>query len=307
MIKNLDYYYKNALSINDFLEKYYGRTDFRDKKLVHENVKSLFSDIKRVTFEDIVKNPELVYTGKVVLVRDCNNKCIPYITGYELINNGLDDRERLIVELVSAIDKIIQDYKNSLIILENNDSISSNVIGSMSQKIDIIDDELVKLNNSGGILIKNLDHIYTFEYLITKLMNLNLVSYSQNKDSANDLSKEKDIIAINITNQGRVYITYNGSTSEKLNLIDIRNFLLKSYYPRQEESMINYELTNSDLEFLMDYELEQLEKKYRRERNGKMYFKVKLELHKRHVIEKKENKKYRREKEKVKLKKMEEE
>lgn len=306
MIKNLNYYYKNALSLNEFLEKFYGRTDFRDKKLVHENVKTLFPDIKRGSYEDIVKNPKLVYTGKVVLVRDYNNICIPYYTGYELKNDGLDDRERLIVELVSAIDKIIQDYKQSLIILENNDSISSNIIGSTSQEIDIIDDEIVKINNEGGILIKNPDDIYTFEYIITKLMNLNLVSYSQNKESASDLSKEKDIIAINITNSGRVYITYNGNTSEKLNLIDIRNFLLRSYYPKQEQQ-VDYEITSSDLEYLMDYELEQLEKKYKREKNGKMYLKVKFELHKRRVAKKKVNKRYRQEKQKVRIKKMEEE
>ena len=239
-------------------------------------------------------------------MRDCNNKCIPYLTGYELIESGLDDREKLIVELVSAIDKIIHDYKKSLIILENNDSISSNIIGSTSQEIDIIDDEIVKINNDGGILIKKPDDIYTFEYLITKLMNLNLVSYSQNKDSASDLSKEKDIIAINITDNGRVYITYNGNTSEKLNLIDIRNFLLKSYYPRQEQT-INYEITSSDLEYLMDYELEHLEKKYKKERNGKMYLKVKLELRKRHFAKKRENKRYKQEKQKVRIKKMEEE
>lgn len=305
-MKDLNYYYEHAISINDFLEKYYGRIDFRDKKLIHENIKTLFPDIKRGSFEDIVKNPELVYTGKVVLVRDCNNKCIPYLTGYELIESGLDDREKLIVELVSAIDKIIHDYKKSLIILENNDSISSNIIGSTSQEIDIIDDEIVKINNDGGILIKNPDDIYTFEYIITKLMNLNLVSYSQNKESASDLSKEKDIIAINITDNGRVYITYNGNTSEKLNLIDIRNFLLKSYYPRQEQT-INYEITSSDLEYLMDYELEQLEKKYKKERNGKMYLKVKLELRKRHFAKKRENKRYKQEKQKVRIKKMEEE
>ena len=305
-MKDLNYYYEHAISINDFLEKYYGRIDFRDKKLIHENIKTLFPDIKRGSFEDIVKNPELVYTGKVVLVRDCNNKCIPYLTGYELIESGLDDREKLIVELVSAIDKIIHDYKKSLIILENNDSISSNIIGSTSQEIDIIDDEIVKINNDGGILIKKPDDIYTFEYLITKLMNLNLVSYSQNKDSASDLSKEKDIIAINITDNGRVYITYNGNTSEKLNLIDIRNFLLKSYYPRQEQT-INYEITSSDLEYLMDYELEHLEKKYKKERNGKMYLKVKLELRKRHFAKKRENKRYKQEKQKVRIKKMEEE
>lgn len=309
MNKDLNYYYENAMSINDFLEKFYGRVDFRGKKLVHENIKSLFPDIKRGSFEDIVKNPELVYTGKVVLVRDCNNKCIPYLTSYDLdLIDSLDDREKIIVELVSAIDKIIQDYKNSLIILENNDSISGNVIGSTSQEIDIIDDEFVKINNTGGILIKNTYDIYTFDYLITRLMNLNFASYSYNKDSASDLSKEKDIIAINITNQGRVYITFNGNTSEKLNLIDIRNFLLKSYYPRKEnESVISYELTNDDLECLLDYELEYLEKKYKSEKNLKMYFKVKKELSKRYREKKRDNKKYREEKQKVRIKKMEEE
>ena len=306
MIKNLDYYYKNALSINDFLEKYYGRTEFRNKKLVHENVKSLFPDIQRGSFEDIVKNPELVYTGKVVLVRDSNNKCIPYITGYELENNGLDERENLIVQLVSAIDKIMHNYNNGLIILENNDSISNDIIGSTSREIDIIDEEFVKLNQDGGILIKNLDDIYTFERLM--IQYLNLTSINQNKEKANLLTQEKDIIAINITNQGRVYITFNGNTSEKYNLIDIRNFLLKSYCPRQDkEDCINYELTNTDLDFLMDYELEQLERKYRQEKNGKMYFKVKLELHKRRIEKKRENRKYRKEKEKVKIRKMEEE
>ena len=63
-MKDLNYYYEHAISINDFLEKYYGRIDFRDKKLIHENIKTLFPDIKRGSFEDIVKNPELVYTGK---------------------------------------------------------------------------------------------------------------------------------------------------------------------------------------------------------------------------------------------------
>ena len=271
MIKNLDYYYKNALSINDFLEKYYGRTEFRNKKLVHENVKSLFPDIQRGSFEDIVKNPELVYTGKVVLVRDSNNKCIPYITGYELENNGLDERENLIVQLVSAIDKIMHNYNNGLIILENNDSISNDIIGSTSREIDIIDEEFVKLNQDGGILIKNLDDIYTFERLM--IQYLNLTSINQNKEKANLLTQEKDIIAINITNQGRVYITFNGITYEQENLLDIRNFLLKSYYPKKEELVS--ETSDIDLSFLMDYELETLLKKYYKEKNISMFFKIK--------------------------------
>ena len=106
MKKDLSYYYKHAILLNDFLDKYYGRTDFREKKLIHENIKSLFPDIKRGCFEEIVKNPELVYTGKVVIVKDANNNCIPYLTGYEIdLDSSLDERENLIVELVSAISK----------------------------------------------------------------------------------------------------------------------------------------------------------------------------------------------------------
>lgn len=305
-MKDLSYFYENAISINDFLAKYYGRSDFDGKKLIHENVKSLFPDIKRWSFEDIVKNPELVYTGKVVLVRDSNNRCIPYLTGYDFnMVEALDNREKLIVELVSAIDKLLNSYNNGLIILENNDSISSNVIGSTIRNIKIVDDEIVKLNNSGGILIKNPKHIYTFDYLITKLMNLKLVSYSKNNANASNLSKEKDIISISLKDSGRVFITSNGITHELTNLMEIRNFLLKSYSPRKEVE-INSDLDNVELDFLLDYELEKLKVKYKKEKNGKMYFKVKMELNKRYKNRKKENKKYREEKQKVKIKKMEE-
>lgn len=306
-MKDLNYFYENAISINDFLAKYYGRSDFNGKKLIHENVKSLFPDIKRWSFEDIVKNPELVYTGKVVLVRDSSNRCIPYLTGYDFdMVDALDNREKLIVELVSAIDKLINGYNNGLIILENNDSIANNVIGGTSREIDIIDDEIVKLNNSGGILIKNPNHIYTFDYLITKLMNLNLASYSKNNVNASNLSKEKDIISISLKDNGRVYITFNGITHELTSLIEIRNFLLKSYCPRNEVQ-ISSNLNNGELDFLMDYELEKLKVKYKKEKNGKMYFKVKMELNKRYKNRKKENKKYREVKQKVRIKKMEEE
>lgn len=307
MNKDLDYYYKHAISINEFLSIYYGKVEFMDKKLVHENVKSLFPFISRGSFEDIVENPELVYTGKVVLVKDSNKKCIPYIVNNQIdIKESLNDREKLIVELVSAIDKLIKNSNKSLIILENNDSISSNIIGSTSRDINIVDDEIVRINNEGGILIKNTEDIYTFKYLISKFINLNLASYSKNNSMANDLSKEKDIISINITDQGRVYITYKGEVSEKYDLIDIRNFLLKVYSPREEE-VINSDLNSQELDYLMDYELEHLKKRYRKDGNFKMYFKTKVELDRRRKAAKKEINKYKKEREKIKIKKMEEE
>ena len=294
-MKDLNYYYKHAISINEFLESFYGRCDFKGKKLVHENIHTLFPDIESVDFKEIIKNPELVYTGKVVLVRDVNNKCLPYLTSYD-VEIGIDDREKLIIELVSAISKFIDQNDKSLIVLENNDSISDNVIGSTLRKISINDEEIIKINNDGGILISRYD-IFTFKYLVYKC--LESICLSKNINNAADLSKEKDIISINTTNSGRVYISKNGDTIELTDLLDIRNYLLKYYYPKKEE--INNDLSEMELDFLMDYELEYLLKQYKKDRNTKMYFCVKMELSRRHKNYKEKNKSYRMEKNKIRM------
>lgn len=296
MKKDLNYYYKHAITINEFLENYYGKNSFKGRKFIHENIKTLFPDIKRVDFEDIVKNPELVYTGQVVLVKDANNNCIPYVVEKQ-IDISLDDREYLITELVSAISKFINNCDKSLIVLENSDNISSNIIGSTNREINIIDEEIVKINNDGGILINSSMDIYTFKYLVLKY--LESLCYSKNYSNALDLSKEKDFISINITTSGRVYMTMNGNSIELTNLLDIKNFLLKSYYPKKEE--LNSNLSNVELYFLMDYELERLLKKYKKEKNGEMYFKVKMELNKRYKEHKRDNKEYRKIKRKMKM------
>ena len=296
MKKDLNYYYKHAITINEFLESFYGKNSFKNRKFIHENIKTLFPDIERVDFEDIVKNSELVYTGKVVLVKDANNNCIPYVVEKK-IEISLDDREKLITELVSAISKFISNCDKSLILLENSDSISNNIIGSANQDINVIDEEIVKLNNDGGIFINNSMDIYTFKYLVFKY--LESICYSKNYSNALDLSKEKDFISINITTTGRVYMTKNGNSFELLNLLDIKNFLLKSYYPKQEE--LNNNLNSIELDLLMDYELERLLKKYKKEKNGEMYFKVKMELNKRYKEHKRDDKVYLKAKRKMNL------
>ena len=139
--------------------------------------------------------------------------------------------------------------------------------------------------------------IYTFKYLVFKY--LESICYSKNYSNALDLSKEKDFISINITTTGSVYMTKNGNSFELLNLLDIKNFLLKSYYPIQEE--LNNNLNSIELDLLMDYELERLLKKYKKEKNGEMYFKVKKELNKRYKEHKRDNKVYLKAKRKMNL------
>ena len=57
----------------------------------------------------------------------------------------------------------------------------------------------------------------------------------------------------------------------------------------------------------MDYELETLLKKYYKEKNISMFFKIKKELTKRRKEKKEQNRKYRNAKQKIKIKKLEEE
>ena len=310
MSKKINEFYENALSLEEFLEKYCGINNLGNKRLIHQNVKSLFPQIKRTSFEEVIKNPELVYTGKVVFVKDFNNVCIPYMTGYDLGKQhyGMDNREILITELVSAIGKFVNNLNNSLIILENNDSISNNIIGGTSQEIDIIDDEIFKINNNGGILIKNPENIFTFQYLFHKLLNSQDICYSRNSVYACELSKEHDIISINITNKGRIYITYNGKTIEELNLLDLRNFLLKFYYPKESQECDEYQ-EKLDLYDLEEYELEKLVKRFYKEKNEEMLYKCRRELGRRRKLRKEENKRrneLRRKDEKIRMKKMEE-
>ena len=66
-------------------------------------------------------------------------------------------------------------------------------------------------------------------------------------------------------------------------MLEIRNFLLKHYYPKQqiEESDKEYIC----LDYLRDYEIEQLMRRFYREKNFDMHDILERELHKRHLNE----------------------
>ncbi len=284
MSKNDNNLYRNALTIPEFLCKYYGINNLGKRRMIHKNLHSLFPQIEMLTLEDVLKNQELFLTGQAVLVKDSDNNYVPYLTGCELevTCNGLDQRENLIVELIIAIKRIIEQYQKGLIILENNDNINRNVIGKESQQIDITGEALYGLNNPGGILIRDPESIYTFQYLINQLSTINLACYSKNRENAVQISQDKDIISICIEN-GEIYIIYNGITTSKISMLEIRNFLLKHYYPKQqiEESDKEYIC----LDYLRDYEIEQLMRRFYREKNFDMHDILERELHKRHLNE----------------------
>ena len=74
---------KNEMSLAKFLSRYLLIGGIDLKKLTHEDVKSLFPNIKRSSFKRINQNPNLLYSGRVVLVND-GKSTIPYYIPDEL-------------------------------------------------------------------------------------------------------------------------------------------------------------------------------------------------------------------------------
>lgn len=70
---------QTTITLAKFLSRYMNLTGIDIKKMTHEEVKELMPNIKRLPFDYVKKNMELVYRGEVLLVDDGNN-IIPYET-----------------------------------------------------------------------------------------------------------------------------------------------------------------------------------------------------------------------------------
>lgn len=298
MNKKITDFNENSIDVISFLAQYYGiiSCDLKIDKITHKNLSSLFPFLRKVSFDWALKNQELIYTGELVFVRDCNNYCVPYVIPKECKIScnmvSLDQREYLICQLVSAIEKFIYSSQKSLIILENNDDIDSYIVGNQIKNIEISDDSLVSINNPGGILISNLNSINTFDFIVKSLKDLNSACYSNNYTNAFNLSKVKDIILIKVTDC--VYITYNGKVSKDMSFLEIRNFLIKRYYPKEPLKLNDVCNDCVDFSYLHDYELEKLIKKFHKEKKYESYFMARKEFRRRHRKNKLENQKIKK-------------
>lgn len=325
--KNINYeVIKNTLTIPQFLSIYYGVNNLGNRRMIHKNLQSLFPFIKELPMDYAIKNPELFLTMKAILVIDSDNKYVPYLVREPLqkpldnqkqlmirllstlkqyiqsqedsflfnVEGEIDEREQMIIKLLMTLNMMQKNNNDRLIILENNDSIAGNVIGEEYQEIRGTSRELYNLNHNGGIIIPNVNEVYTFQYIVSQFKNLYLACYSKNFDNAIELSTKKDIIVIRVKEQ-EIYISYNGVTSKALSVLEVRNFLLKYYYPRQQVEEQKKE--DVCLDYLQDYELEQLKRKFLREKNIGIYQKISRELRKRNLKKRDEGcKQYKRKK-----------
>ena len=95
---------ENNISISKFLSRYLGFEGKCMSKVTHEEIKILFPYLKRSSFDEIKKNPRLIYSGEVVLVNDTRNT-IPYY-----VPKVLDEEREQIEYLREEVKKRGVDY-----------------------------------------------------------------------------------------------------------------------------------------------------------------------------------------------------
>lgn len=106
----------NCISIHKFLVLYCGISGdkLKDKKISHEELKILLPHIKRTSFDQILNNKKLMYTGDIITVKDSFGQIIPYekpiIEDKEMdFNYELDSKDKEIENII--IDEDLNKYE----------------------------------------------------------------------------------------------------------------------------------------------------------------------------------------------------
>ena len=71
----------NFISLRKFLVFYCGVCDrnILSHNLTHKDIKVLFPDLKRVSFEYVIDNIKEIYIGSIIMVKDSIGNAVPYI------------------------------------------------------------------------------------------------------------------------------------------------------------------------------------------------------------------------------------
>ena len=70
----------SCISLQKFLINYCGiyNEKFHNMRISHQDIKELLPDLKRVSFESLLKDKNAIYTGDIIPVKDGFNNVVPY-------------------------------------------------------------------------------------------------------------------------------------------------------------------------------------------------------------------------------------
>ena len=84
-----------SIDLISFLSNYYGivNNSLKLNKLTHIDVKILFPNIKRTSFEKVNNNIASIYKGDIIMVYDAKGKILPYINPHLQISENLEKQD----------------------------------------------------------------------------------------------------------------------------------------------------------------------------------------------------------------------
>lgn len=103
---------EKSIDIRKFIYLYYG---IEVNNISHHDVSKLIPGIKRVSFEYIKKNEELIYYGKVIYLFDSYGEVLPYLCPDEFYNIDYDDYIDTPVNNDKDIDLTKEELQNQVV------------------------------------------------------------------------------------------------------------------------------------------------------------------------------------------------
>ena len=301
------------LSVKSFLERYYGITNEGISSMTHRVASSFFPQLKRASFEYIQKNPELVSTGKIVLVEDVNHAQAPYFMPEEEfldISVGCGHREQVVLRIKELFQKMMDENLECLLIVEGEKDLEEDILFQPDLLVedflgsDCLKSFIDKASKKEGMILTGDYRLLEYQGLLHGDYCYETMSLPPLERQAVGISRKTDAVGI-FYEHGILGISMEGISQSLEDIGQLQKTLL-DIFPSEIEEVpeISPVLEEPSYSFkdMPTYELEKLMKVYRASGQMSYYHTVRREIVRRTSA----SKAHRVEKQKLKMMGMEE-
>lgn len=295
------------LDAKSFLQKYYGISHQDISQMTHQTMSAFFPQLQRTSFEHIQKNPELISSGRVILVEDVKHFQAPYLKP-DILEDSLvycDSRELTIQQIVDTFAMLLENNLEGLLIVECEDLLTPylyrpNTLTSSSATL--FKSLISASDRESGILLKQDKTLVGYHILNHGDNSYQTMMLPVLERQAVGISRRTDAMAILYENE-QLCIVVEGIKKELEDSTMLRKELLGLFpydaIPTQKTVPSPSLATPSEYSFGMmsTYELQELMNVYRASNQMAYYHIVRREL----VRRTKGTKEYRIRKEKEKV------
>lgn len=283
------------LNAESFLKRYYGISHKDISGMTHDTLKVLFPQLERTSFEYVMKNPELVSTGHIILVEDVKHYQVPYvIPELKTLEDkffGCDDRERVIDNIANTIQTSMNEARNALFLIECEDSLEPYAYCPYEIKENLVTHSCLSqmqeaVSHNSGIIVKSdytlmgyqlLSHgANTYEVMSLPTLQRQAVGISLKTDAIG-IFYENGFLGMTIENERYYFKTMNELKKQLYALFPIPKIVVEEK-PRKDQEVPISSPSTYDLKNMSAYELEQLMKVYKLSNQAAYYHVVRREL-----------------------------